>query len=51
MGKSDTFLQQFGLNFLHIHSVVVNLHGMAVEAELVFLLVDSNEFILDCTHS
>jgi len=40
VGKIDALLQQFGLNFLHVESVVVDFDRVAVETQFVVFLVD-----------
>ena len=47
VGEGDALLEQLGLDLLHVEGVVVELDGVAVEAELVLLLVDGDELVLD----
>lgn len=49
MRKSDAFLKQFGFDLLHIEGVIVQLHRMTVEAQLILLLINRNELILHNT--
>jgi hypothetical protein len=47
MGESDALLQQLRLHLPHVHRVVAQPDRVGVEAQLVLLLIDSDELVLD----